>query len=123
MIIRFGFLVMNLHFVQFQYGPEFLRLCGHPENLLFCGLDFLEAFTVVKKIENTMQRFMGCPFECHQGRWPRSVVAGVFNEFRQSGAHAPNFSMTDCDKYIERKLSSLTHCTFLSRGKSGGCYS
>ena len=34
---------------------------------------------------------VGLPFKCHQGRWPRSVVAGVWNEVRQSGTHAPNF--------------------------------
>ena len=44
-------------------------------------------------------------------------MAGVLNEVRQSGAHAPYFSMTDCDEYIERKLSSLRHCTFTVRPK------
>ena len=28
-------------------------------------------------------------------------MAGVLNEVRQSGAHAPNFPVTVCDKYTE----------------------
>ena len=49
---------------------------------------FQEVITVAKKIEDTVRCFMGCPFKCHPG------------------AHAPIFSVTDCDKYIEWKLSS-----------------
>ena len=93
---------------------------GQTGKFLFCGFeDFLEVSTVMKKIENTMLRFKGCPFKCLQGRWPRSAVAGVLNVFRQSGAHAPYFPVTDSDKYIEMKLSSLTHCAFTLKRKSG----
>ena len=36
--------------------------------------------------------------------------------FFEDRAHAPNFSVTDCDMNIERKLSSsTTRCTFTSR--------
>ena len=47
-------------------------------------------------------------------------MTGVLNEVRQSGTHAPKFSVTDCNKYSDKKLSSLTtHYTFTLRRKTG----
>ena len=38
-----------------------------------------------------------------------SIAAVLFNEVRLPGAHVPNFSLTDCDKSIERKLAFDGH--------------
>ena len=76
----------------FMRGPR-----QKEETSCSCGLEgLLEVFTVVKKIENTMQRFIGSSF-----RVPSRTLATKrcgLNEIRQSGAHTPNFSVTDCTR-------------------------
>ena len=64
-----------------------LMECGPPGNLrVYVSNSSQEVLTVASKIENTVQHAIGwSSIQCHQGRWPRRVVAGVLNEVRQSG--------------------------------------
>ena len=47
------------------------------------------------------------PFKCHQQVDHEALWLVWLNEVRLPGAHAPKCSVTDRDKYIERKLSSM----------------
>merc|ERR1712136_735327 len=69
---------------------------------------FQEVVKVAQKLESKVQPVIGLGFHSsamedvdHDALW-----LAVLNEVRQPGAHAPNCSVTECDGYIERKLSS-----------------
>ena len=62
-----------------------------------------------EKIESAVQLVFGLGF-------PSSTIEdddhdalrlALLNEFRQPGSHTASCSVTDCDAYIERKLSSI----------------
>ena len=52
--------------------------------------------TVAKKIENSVQLVIGSCFH----------LTAIKNVHLKPGEHAPNCSVTDCDQYVEWKLSS-----------------
>ena len=77
--------------------------------------------TIAKKIKNTVLLVIGFRFHSNatEGVGHDTIVAGVLNEVRQSGAHTPIYSVTDCDEPIimealvdrkERAKSNVRSC-------------
>ena len=68
--------------------------------------------------------FCGCGVLCAVCLFSLCFMVVKSRFFFEDRAHTPNFSVTDCDMNIERKLSSsTTRCTFTSRRKCGVCFS
>ena len=79
--------------------------CGLPGNftLKWSRRIFQEVITVAMKIENTIQPVIGLGFHSsanedvdHDALW-----LALLDEVRQPEAHAPNCSVTDCDRSLK----------------------
>ena len=67
-----------------------------------------EVITVASKTENTVQHAIGWSSIQVPSRTLATKLCGWRVELCSPvWAHAPNFSVTDCDMFIERKLSSI----------------
>ena len=64
---------------------------------------------VAEKIESAVQLVFGLVFHSStiEDDDHDALRLALLNEVRRPGSHTPNCSVTDCDAYIERKLSSI----------------